>query len=145
MTPSRTWVSAIGDPLLVLLDRGFTEGTGSLAAFLEELALKSSIDEAPLSDDQVHLMTLHNGKGLEFHAAFLVGMEEDLFPHANSRNNYDSLEEERRLCYVGMTRAKDRLYLSAAETRYLWGSQRMMRPSRFLREIPRKYITKRYV
>ncbi|NGX61865.1 MAG: ATP-dependent DNA helicase PcrA [Chlamydiae bacterium] len=119
--------------------------TGSLAAFLEELTLKSSIDEASLSDDQVHLMTIHNGKGLEFHAAFLVGMEEDLFPHANSRNNYDSLEEERRLCYVGMTRAKDRLYLSAAETRYLWGSQRMMRPSRFLREIPRKYITKRYV
>ena len=85
-------------------------------------------------------MTLHNGKGLEFDTAFLVGMEEDLFPHANSRDSYDALEEERRLCYVGMTRAKERLYLTAAETRFLWGSHRMMRPSRFLREIPREYI-----
>ena len=114
--------------------------TASLDVFLEELSLKSSLDEARFSTDKVNLMTLHNGKGLEFDTAFLVGMEEDLFPHANSRDSYDALEEERRLCYVGMTRAKERLYLTAAETRFLWGSHRMMRPSRFLREIPREYI-----
>ncbi len=115
-----------------------------LESFLEELSLKGSIDEANFSGDQVNLMTLHNGKGLEFQAAFLVGMEEDLFPHANSRNSFEALEEERRLCYVGMTRAKERLYLSAAETRFLWGQHRMMRPSRFLREIPKKYLEKFY-
>ncbi|MCH9608489.1 MAG: ATP-dependent DNA helicase PcrA [Chlamydiales bacterium] len=113
-----------------------------LQAFLEELSLKGSLDEADFTQDQINLMTLHNGKGLEFTAAFLVGMEEDLFPHVNSRESYDALEEERRLCYVGMTRAKERLYLSAAETRFLWGTHRMMRPSRFLREIPRQYINR---
>lgn len=114
--------------------------SNDLEGFLEELSLKGSIDEANFSGDQVNLMTIHNGKGLEFTVTFLVGMEEDLFPHANSRNSFESLEEERRLCYVGMTRAKKRLYLSAAETRFLWGQHRMMRPSRFLREIPKKFI-----
>lgn len=114
--------------------------SASLDGFLEELALKSSLDEASFENDRVNLMTIHNGKGLEFDTVFLVGMEEDLFPHANSRDSYDALEEERRLCYVGMTRAKERLYLSAAETRFLWGSHRMMRPSRFLREIPKDYL-----
>lgn len=118
--------------------------SNDLDAFLEELSLKASIDEASFSEDKVNLMTLHNGKGLEFTVAFLVGMEEDLFPHANSRNSFEALEEERRLCYVGMTRAKERLYLTAAETRFLWGQHRMMRPSRFLREIPKKYLEKIY-
>ncbi|MFZ0565564.1 MAG: UvrD-helicase domain-containing protein [Chlamydiales bacterium] len=116
--------------------------SNSLETFLEELTLKSSIDEARFAQNRVNLMTLHNGKGLEFTAAFLVGMEEDLFPHANARDNYEALEEERRLCYVGMTRAKERLYLTAAEMRFIWGNRRLMRPSRFLREIPRKYIDK---
>lgn len=111
-----------------------------LGLFLEELSLKSSLDEATFSKDRVNLMTLHNGKGLEFNTAFLVGMEEDLFPHANSRDSYEELEEERRLCYVGMTRAKERLYLTAAETRFIWGTHRAMRPSRFLREIPKEYL-----
>lgn len=118
--------------------------SNNLEAFLEELSLKGSIDEANFSGDKINLMTLHNGKGLEFNVAFLVGMEEDLFPHANSRNSYDALEEERRLCYVGMTRAKQRLYLTAAETRFLWGQHRMMRPSRFLREIPKKFLERLY-
>jgi len=112
----------------------------SLSAFLEELSLKSSLDEAEKEGDALNLMTIHNGKGLEFHSVFLVGMEEDLFPHANSRDSHESVEEERRLCYVGMTRAKERLYLTAAETRFLWGQHRQMRPSRFLREIPRHYL-----
>ncbi len=118
--------------------------SNNLELFLEELTLKGSIDEANFSGDQINLMTLHNGKGLEYTAAFLVGMEEELFPHANSRNTFEGLEEERRLCYVGMTRAKQRLYLSASETRFLWGQHRMMRPSRFLREIPKKYIERIY-
>lgn len=112
----------------------------TLASFLEELSLKSAMDESTPDQEKVHLMTIHNGKGLEFTLAFLAGMEEDLFPHANARGNFESLEEERRLCYVGMTRAKEYLYLTAAESRYLWGTTRMMRPSRFLHEIPRQYM-----
>lgn len=113
---------------------------GTLSQFLEEVSLKSSLDESSEKQERLNLMTIHNGKGLEFDYVFLVGMEEDLFPHVNSRDSYESLEEERRLCYVGMTRAKERLYLSAAETRFLWGSHRTMRPSRFLREIPKEYM-----
>ncbi len=111
-----------------------------LGLFLEELSLKSSADDSDLSQERVNLMTLHNGKGLEFPVAFLVGMEEELFPHANSRNSPSGVEEERRLCYVGMTRAKEQLHLSAAQYRFLWGHPRTMLPSRFLREIPKEYL-----
>lgn len=114
---------------------------GTLVDFLEELFLKSSVDDVHESDI-LRLMTLHNGKGLEFDVTFLVGMEEELFPHANSLGNYESLEEERRLCYVGMTRAREYLYLSAARTRYLWGTLKSMRPSRFLSEIPEELMKK---
>lgn len=112
----------------------------SLPAFLEELSLKSSLDEKAPLGDALRLMTLHNGKGLEFTVVFLVGMEEELFPHANARESEAALEEERRLCYVGMTRAKEYLYLSASRFRFLWGSHRTMRPSRFLKEIPQEYL-----
>lgn len=111
----------------------------TLSAFLEELSLKSSMDEADATGDKVSLMTIHNGKGLEFTTTFLVGMEEDLFPHVNSRESPDALEEERRLCYVGVTRAKRHLYMTYATSRRLWGTTRDQRPSRFLREIPREY------
>lgn len=114
---------------------------GTLTEFLEELFLKSSQDEIH-DRDALRLMTLHNGKGLEFIVTFLVGMEEELFPHANSLGNFDALEEERRLAYVGMTRARDYLYLSAARSRYLWGTLRPMRPSRFLSEIPEEFLKK---
>ncbi len=112
----------------------------SLVAFLEELSLKSSADEKDPSMDSVRLMTLHHGKGLEFSAVFLVGMEEELFPHANIRDNPVGLEEERRLCYVGMTRAKEYLFFTASRSRFLWGMPRMMRPSRFLQEIPSTHL-----
>lgn len=112
----------------------------SLVLFLEELSLKSAVDAMGTDQERITLMTLHHGKGLEFDAVFLVGMEEDLFPHANAKINFESIEEERRLCYVGMTRAKKRLYLTAAENRFLWGTQRKMRPSRFLQEIPRQHM-----
>lgn len=107
-----------------------------LASFLEELSLKSTLDEASDQQDRLKLMTLHNGKGLEFDIVFLPGLEEDLLPHANSRGSDDALEEERRLCYVGMTRARRLLYISSAEERSIWGSLRTMHPSRFLYEIP---------
>lgn len=113
---------------------------GTLDAFLEELSLKSSLDQVDASTSQVQLMTIHSGKGLEFPVVFLVGMEEELFPHVNSRLTDFAVEEERRLCYVGMTRAKQVLYLSHARSRILWGTIRAMRPSRFLQEIPQEYV-----
>ena len=112
----------------------------TLISFLEELSLKSQLDEASLGGERLSLMTVHNGKGLEFDQVFLVGLEEDLFPHANSRESFEGLEEERRLCYVGMTRAKEQLTLTCARGRFLWGSWRMMRPSRFLNEIPKNCL-----
>ena len=113
----------------------------TLTSFIEELFLKSIHDDIH-EKDSLRLMTLHNGKGLEFDVAFIVGMEEELFPHANSIDSMESLEEERRLCYVGMTRARDFLYLTSARTRYLWGTLRPMQPSRFLSEIPEQYLKK---
>ncbi|WP_284442423.1 ATP-dependent helicase [Chlamydia gallinacea] len=109
----------------------------SLEAFLDDLALKSSTEEVLTTEDRVNLMTIHNGKGLEFRIAFIVGLEEKLFPHANSNNIYENLEEERRLCYVGITRAQDLLYLTAAQTRSLWNKKLDMKPSRFLLELPK--------
>jgi len=114
----------------------------SLEAFLEELSLKSSLDEASQTQERLSLMTIHNGKGLEFTVTFLVGLEEDLFPHVNSKNSSEEVEEERRLCYVGVTRAKEYLYLSYCRTRYLWGTLRLQKPSRFLKEMPKEYIEK---
>jgi DNA helicase-2/ATP-dependent DNA helicase PcrA len=112
----------------------------TLSAFLEELTLKSSADDKEMPQDHVRMMTLHNGKGLEFTAVFLVGMEESLFPHFNTLEKSETLEEERRLCYVGMTRAKECLFLSASRYRYLWGTPRIMEPSRFLGEIPEEFL-----
>lgn len=110
----------------------------SLHDFLEEISLNRST-ESPL-EEKVKLMTLHNGKGLEFDLVFVVGMEEDVLPHINAKGHPELLEEERRLCYVGMTRAKKFLYLTAAYDRFLWGKSKRMDPSRFLMEIPKKFI-----
>lgn len=114
----------------------------SLTAFLTELSLKSSLDHADTSQDVLRLMTLHNGKGLEFKVVFIVGLEEDLLPHINSKENMHSLEEERRLCYVGITRAKEHLYLTHARERIMWGMLRTMNPSRFIYEIPMEHCEK---
>lgn len=111
----------------------------SLPKFLEELSLRTNTEEKQFAPS-VKLMTIHNSKGLEFDAVFLVGLEEDLFPHVNSKEDPKAIEEERRLCYVGMTRAKRKLYLSSAAYRYMWGVPRFMRPSRFLKEIPTQYL-----
>lgn len=112
----------------------------ALASFLEELSLKSHLDEAEGSKDRVHLMTIHNGKGLEYETVFLTGLEEGLFPHANAMDALQDIEEERRLCYVGLTRAKEHLYLSYARKRNFWGTPRMQQASSFLSEIPAEYI-----
>jgi DNA helicase-2/ATP-dependent DNA helicase PcrA len=85
-------------------------------------------------------MTLHAAKGLEFKAVFMIGMEERLFPHVRALDDMDGMEEERRLCYVGMTRARERLYLLNARRRYLFGQEQINLPSRFLKEIPGELI-----
>ena len=113
--------------------------TPTLQQFLEELALRSTFEEQK-NVPSVRLMTLHNSKGQEFAMVLIGGMEEELFPHINSMDIPESLEEERRLFYVGMTRAKRFLYFTAANYRYMWGGPRLMRPSRFLREIPTEFL-----
>jgi DNA helicase-2/ATP-dependent DNA helicase PcrA len=108
----------------------------SVAEFLETVSLVADADQIPEDGSSVVLMTLHTAKGLEFPAVFLVGLEDGVFPHLRSLGEPDELEEERRLCYVGITRARERLYLSHAWSRSLFGSTQYNQPSRFLKEIP---------
>jgi len=109
----------------------------ALKMFLEEVALVSDTDEVDTDNNVVNLMTLHSSKGLEFNTVFIAGMEENILPHSRSVNgNTEELEEERRLCYVGMTRAKERLFLTYAQTRHIYGSTVFSTPSRFLQDIP---------
>ena len=111
-----------------------------LAAFLDQASLDAGDTQADETDDAVQLMPLHSAKGLEFPLVFLAGMEEGLFPHRMSMDKIASLEEERRLCYVGITRAKSKLYLTHAESRRLHGEVNLCRPSRFIKEIPKELI-----
>ena len=108
----------------------------NLQEFLEEISLKGAQEEDNNQKESIKLMTFHNSKGLEFPIVFMVGMEEDLFPHINCKDKDEELEEERRLCYVGITRAKKILHLSCSKYRLLWGTPRIMQPSRFLQELP---------
>ncbi|MCG9894966.1 MAG: UvrD-helicase domain-containing protein, partial [Fimbriimonadaceae bacterium] len=108
----------------------------SLAGFLENVALVSDTDSLKNDGDAVTLMTLHSAKGLEFPAVFMIGMEEGVFPHSRSLGEQQEMEEERRLCYVGMTRAKEDLYMSRATRRALYGQPRFNPPSRFLGDLP---------
>ncbi len=110
----------------------------TLSAFLEQVSLVSDIDTLDNSKDAVTMMTLHAAKGLEFPVVFLVALEEGLFPHARSMESEAEMEEERRLCYVGITRAKEELCLSFANRRTLFGGIAYNPPSRFLREIPKE-------
>jgi len=111
-----------------------------LSAFLDQAALDAGETQADESEDAVQLMTLHSAKGLEFHLVFLAGMEEGLFPHKMSMDNIAGLEEERRLCYVGITRARTKLYMSHAESRRMHGDVNLCRPSRFINEIPNELL-----
>lgn len=129
---------------LVSAARGFdTKETGDLsplAAFLSHAVLESGDDQADAGEDCVQMMTLHTAKGLEFPVVFLAGLEDGLFPHQRSARDPASLEEERRLCYVGATRAMQQLYLSYAEQRRMHGVDSYCSPSRFIREFPSELI-----
>ena len=116
------------------------EGMTPLAAFLAHAALEAGEGQAEAWEDCVQLMTLHSAKGLEFPLVFICGMEDGLFPHERSADDLEGLEEERRLCYVGMTRAMQELYLSYAEQRRLHGMDNYGVPSRFLRELPAELV-----
>lgn len=116
------------------------EGMDELSAFLAHASLEAGERQADEWDDCVQLMTLHSAKGLEFKQVFLCGVEEGLFPHKLSSNDPVRLEEERRLCYVGMTRAMQHLTICYAEKRRLYGEENFSRPSRFIKEIPSEYI-----
>jgi DNA helicase-2/ATP-dependent DNA helicase PcrA len=112
----------------------------ALVNFLSYAVLESGDAQAEAYEDSVQLMTLHSAKGLEFPLLFLCGLEDGLFPHQRSLQDADGLEEERRLCYVGITRARKQLYISYAEQRRLYGSDSFTTPSRFIREIPTECI-----
>ncbi|MFG0731562.1 DNA helicase II [Photobacterium damselae] len=111
-----------------------------LAAFLSHAALEAGEGQADDFEDAVQLMTMHSAKGLEFPLVFMVGMEEGMFPSSRTTEEVGRLEEERRLCYVGMTRAMQKLYLTHAEMRRLYGKDNFHKPSRFLKEIPEHFI-----
>ncbi|MCF6226290.1 MAG: DNA helicase II [Xanthomonadales bacterium] len=115
-------------------------GLTPIASFLSHAALEAGETQGERWEDCVQLMTLHSAKGLEFPLVFLVGMEEGLFPHQRSVDEAGHLEEERRLCYVGMTRARQQLVLCSAEVRRMFGKETYNRPSRFIREIPHNLI-----
>lgn len=140
--------STIGDSVFTLNGAEESEDNGDLSVaegsdlelFLTHATLESGELQGDDFDDCVQLMTLHSAKGLEFKQVFLVGMEEGLFPSQQSVDDIGRLEEERRLCYVGITRAMQQLYLSYAESRRLYGRETNPRPSRFLREIPAEHL-----
>ncbi len=113
---------------------------GTLQDYLEQVALITDLDSYDQSLDRVTLMTLHAAKGLEFPIVFMAGMEEDLFPHSRSGGGQEEMEEERRLCYVGMTRAMEKLYLTYARRRRIYGDFKFNPPSRFLGEIPHHLV-----
>lgn len=125
---------------LVNVARDFApeEEENILGEFLAQVALVSDLDQTTDEDNAVTLMTLHAAKGLEFDTVFLAGLEEGIFPHSRSINSNTEMEEERRLMYVGVTRAKQKLYISYAKRRQMWGETRYYNPSRFLVEIPEK-------
>jgi ATP-dependent DNA helicase UvrD/PcrA len=117
-----------------------SDSAGGLEAFLERVSLVAEIDLYDEEEGAVTLMTLHNAKGLEFPVVFIVGMEDGVFPHMRCMGSMESMEEERRLFYVGVTRARDRLYLTGAAYRSLYGNLKMSPESRFVRDIPSQYM-----
>ncbi|WP_245597873.1 UvrD-helicase domain-containing protein [Ottowia thiooxydans] len=134
----------LNESLGVAIDAETGETLSPLAAFLTHAALEAGDNQAQAGQDAVQLMSVHASKGLEFDAVFITGLEEGLFPHENSMSDYEGLEEERRLMYVAITRARKRLYLSHAQTRMLHGKTRYHVRSRFLEELPEsalKWIT----
>ena len=141
--------SVLDEPLPESLapDQETGETLSPLVAFLTHAALESGDNQALAGQDAVQLMTVHSSKGLEFDCVFITGLEEGLFPHENAMSDHDGLEEERRLMYVAITRARKRLYLSHSQTRMLHGQTRYNLKSRFFEELPEaalKYITPKH-
>ena len=129
-----------GDGVSMDPDLETGETQSPLAAFLTHAALEAGDNQAQAGQDAVQLMTVHASKGLEFDAVFITGLEEGLFPHENAVGDKGGLEEERRLMYVAITRARQRLYLSHAQTRLLHGQTRYNLRSRFLDELPEEVL-----
>lgn len=117
------------------------EAENGLGNFLEGITLSSDVDELEETNEQVTLMTLHSAKGLEFPVVFIAGMEEGIFPSTKAIDEPNGIEEERRLCYVGITRAKEHLYMTCAKSRTIFGSTSYNAISRFLKEIPEKFLS----
>lgn len=138
---SETRAENVRELLTVTTEFDATADDRTLGAFLEQVSLVSDLDSLDTKAEAVTLMTLHTAKGLEFPVVFLVGMEEGVFPHIRSMQSDSELEEERRLCYVGITRAKEELYLSHAYRRTLFGNTSYSPPSRFLRDIPEHLVS----
>ena len=139
-TEAETRIENLEEFLTVAIEFEEESADNSLSEFLEGITLSSDLDGVEESEDSVTLMTLHSAKGLEFPVVFLVGMEEGIFPGYKSIGEEKELEEERRLCYVGITRAKENLYLTCAKQRTLFGSTSCNAPSRFLKEIPKELL-----
>ena len=145
-SPASQGLSQNSEPSTDTIDEFSEDGVimSPLAAFLTHASLEAGDNQAQAGEDAVQLMTVHASKGLEFDAVFITGLEEGLFPHENAMNDFDGLEEERRLMYVAITRARKRLYLSHSQTRMLHGQTRYNLKSRFLEELPEeclKWIT----
>ena len=129
------------EELLVAMEefaRGGAEA--GLSQFLEQVALVSDLERSDTGRDSATLMTLHSAKGLEFPLVFMIGMEEKLFPHVRSLEDPEQMEEERRLCYVGMTRARERLFLTNARRRRIFGQDQFNQPSRFISDVPKELL-----
>ena len=137
---SETRIQNLEEFLTVAIEFEEEEADNTLAEFLEGITLSSDIDGVEETEDSVTLMTLHSAKGLEFPVVFLVGMEEGIFPGYKSIGEEKEIEEERRLCYVGITRAKDHLFMTCAKQRTIFGSTSCNGVSRFLREIPESML-----
>lgn len=126
---------------LTVTDEFEEEADNSLGSFLENITLSSDVDNLEETEEQVTLMTLHSAKGLEFPVVFMAGMEEGIFPGSRSIDEPNGIEEERRLCYVGITRAREHLYMTCARSRTIFGSTSYNSISRFLKEIPEEYLS----
>lgn len=138
---SQTRLENVQELVSVAERYGVSDEEPSLAGFLEQVALVSDIDTYDDAGNAVTLMTLHSAKGLEFPVVYMVGLEEEVFPHRRSANDREEMEEERRLCYVGMTRAEEELIFSYARQRTLMGRTERSAPSRFLRDIPQELLS----
>ena len=133
-------IENLGELLNAIIEFENEEADPTLSNFLESISLTSDIDELEEDDDKVTLMTLHSSKGLEYPIVFIIGLEEGIFPSDKSMLDNDEIEEERRLCYVGITRAKEQAYLTLARQRTVFGQTRFNLPSRFVNEIPEELI-----